>query len=273
MKKHLVVVSDQHIGCKLGLCPPRGVRLDDGGRYVPSAAQKRVYKMWDYFWMKTVPDVCGKRGFTLVLNGDAIDGTHHGATTPITHNLTVQIDMAKDLLGPYTERANALYMVRGTEAHVGKSGALEEALAISLGAELAEDGRHAGYEWWFDLGGMTVNVMHHISCTGTAAYETTALMREITNANTESARWGEQAPDILIRSHRHRHSEIKLPCARGDAVAFTTAAWQLKTPFVYRTGMKFSPVQLGGSIVTVENGKTYTHHETWTIGRPEAIKL
>ena len=44
MRELWAVVSDLHCGSTLGLCPPEGVQLDDGGQYLPSAAQKAL---WD----------------------------------------------------------------------------------------------------------------------------------------------------------------------------------------------------------------------------------
>ena len=41
--KQVVVVSDIHCGCRLGLCPKEGVALDDGGLYMPSRIQKKVW--------------------------------------------------------------------------------------------------------------------------------------------------------------------------------------------------------------------------------------
>ena len=48
-RKHLnnlVVVSDLHAGCRVGLCPPDGARMDDGGRYRPSRLQRKMWRMW-----------------------------------------------------------------------------------------------------------------------------------------------------------------------------------------------------------------------------------
>ena len=35
MTRNLIAISDQHCGSQLGLCPPDGVRLDEGGVYKP----------------------------------------------------------------------------------------------------------------------------------------------------------------------------------------------------------------------------------------------
>jgi len=52
---NLVVVSDTHCGCRLGLCPPGGVFMDEGGMYKPSKLQRKIWKMWREFWDEFVP--------------------------------------------------------------------------------------------------------------------------------------------------------------------------------------------------------------------------
>ncbi|GAF68288.1 unnamed protein product, partial [marine sediment metagenome] len=74
---NLIVVSDLHCGCRLGLCHPKGVYLDDGGTYLPSKIQKKVWKWWREFWDEWVPTITRGEPWDLVVNGDALDGVHH----------------------------------------------------------------------------------------------------------------------------------------------------------------------------------------------------
>ena len=129
----LVVVSDLHAGCRLGLCPSGGVTLDDGGIYLPSGLQLKLWGMWREFWEDFVPEATDGEPWGLVVNGDAIDGVHHGTTTQVSHNVLDQVRMAHEILAPVVARSAGYYHVRGTEAHAGKSGHLEEQLAESLG--------------------------------------------------------------------------------------------------------------------------------------------
>ena len=120
-----IFISDIHAGCQLGLCPPR-VKLDSGGSYHHSDLQKKVWAMWKHFNNKWIPMVTKGEPFVLVMNGDAIDGVHHGSKTQISHNITDQKNIAYEILAPLVERAEKYFHVRGTEAHVGKSAEHEE---------------------------------------------------------------------------------------------------------------------------------------------------
>jgi len=46
---NLIVVSDIHCGCKLGLCPPGDIPLDEGF-YRASVLQQKVWGWWTEFW-------------------------------------------------------------------------------------------------------------------------------------------------------------------------------------------------------------------------------
>ena len=168
--KRLVVISDLHAGCRVGLCPPHGVTLDDGGQYFPSALQMKLWQMWRSFWDEFVPEATRGKPFDLVVNGDAIDGVHHGSTTQVSHNLADQLRIAHEILEPVVRRAENYYHVRGTEAHAGKSGATEEELARSLGAVTNRDGQSARFELWKRAGRHLVHVLHHLDGTGRHVY-------------------------------------------------------------------------------------------------------
>ena len=137
--RNLVVVSDTHCGCQLGLCPPT-VELDGGGHYNSSRLQNIVWNWWLEFWYEWVPHICHGEPFAVVFNGDLCDGSHHGSVTQITHNIKDQERIAISVLQPIAERAAAVYVIRGTEAHVGKSAQYEEATAKELGAIPDETG-------------------------------------------------------------------------------------------------------------------------------------
>lgn len=254
---NVVTISDQHFGCRMGLCPPAGIKLDDGGTYTPSRLQRVVWAWWREFWDEFVPETLGKEPFIVVNNGDVVDGVHHNSTTQISHNLLDQKRLALSVLQEVVERCEGRYYhIRGTEAHIGKSGVLEEEVAEQLGAIRNQDHQHARWELWLDLRGHLLHYLHHVGTTSSSAHESSAINAELTAAFNESARWNEKAPSVVIRSHRHRCLEVRVPVAGGWGSSIVTPAWQLKTPFAYKiAGARLSPPQIGG-IITRVNEKT-----------------
>ena len=258
MIDNLVVVSDLHAGCQFGLCPPNGVHLDGGGRYTPNTIQERVYGYWRHFWDKWVPHITEGQPYAVCVNGDSLDGIHHNSVHQISHNLAMQREYARSLLCELAERCRDMgtpfWVVRGTEAHVGQSGQDEEELARDLGARENEFGQHARHELWVYVGPWLGHVMHHVGTTGSQHYETTGVHKELTESFTEAARWGEQPPDFIVRSHRHRMIRTELPTRNGNAFSVVTPGWQAKTPFTYRVaGGRITQPQFGG--ICIRNGE------------------
>ncbi len=271
---NLIVISDLHCGCKLGLCPPGPVHLDDGGVYHPSKVQEKVWGMWKEFWDTWVPLATHGEPFAVVVNGDSIDGVHHGSVSQISHNLLDQVRIAQVVLKPVIKLCGGrFYMVRGTEVHVGQSGCEEERLAESLGSIPDDDGRYARYELWARVGKGLVHCMHHIGTTGCSHYESSAVLKELTESYAEAGRNRMEPPDVVVRSHRHRHIEVEVPTKLGYGYSFTTAGWQLKTPHVYKIpGGRVTTPQIGGSLIRQGDEDLYTRHFVKNIGRSKVVE-
>lgn len=257
--RQVVVVSDLHCGCQVGLCPPR-VRLDSGGTWRRGPTQEFIGQVWDKLWNVWVPNATRGEPFAVVINGDAMDGAHHGSKTQITQNLADQENIAYEMLAPVMDKCKGnLYVVRGTEAHVGQCAENEERLARRLGAIQNQIGNHSDYELWMDLAGKQVHFTHHIGTTSRVAYETSALMGEFAEMCVDAALSHRQPPDVVVRSHRHRHIEVRKPSANVYGITFTTAAWQARTPYVWKVARVGDP-QFGGSLIRVGDEEIYTRH-------------
>lgn len=268
--QNLVVISDTHCGCQLALCPPGGARLDNGGVYKPSTMQRKMWKMWRYFWDVWVPEVTEGEPYDLLHNGDIIDGTHHNSTSQISHNLRDQAAIAESVMAPEIAKARKYYHVRGTEVHVGQSAAEEERIAKILGAVPNADGQYARYDLWKRVGKGLIHALHHIGATGSQAYEATALHKEYTESLIEAARTGREPPHLIVRSHRHRSMKTEIPTHWGRGTGIITPAWQGKTPFVWKIpGGRLTTPQFGGILIrwSKKSKFLYTRERIWTIDR------
>ena len=269
---NLIVISDTHCGCQYGLCPPN-VKLDGGGHYHLSALQRHLWGWWNLFWADWVPVVTRNEPFAVCANGDLMDHKHHNSTTQISQNPSDQRKIAKQVFEPIVKNCNGLFFVtRGTEAHTGKSGHIEETLAEELGAVPDEVGNYARYDLNIRIGDALCNILHHIGTTGSQHYETTAVTKELTEAFTESARWGDEPFDVVVRSHRHRFSEVRLATAKGYGYSMVTPAWQGKTPFAYRVpGGRMARPQFGGVLIRQGDEEFYTRNKVWTLPRTKTV--
>lgn len=273
LPRNVVVISDTHVGGRTALCPPV-VHLDDGGVYTPSKQQKILYGWWREFWDEFVPHVTKGEPYVVVHNGDCVDGAPHGSVAQVSHLMDDQVIAAVDLMNPIVrnKKVQAYYHIRGTEAHIGKSGELEERTAKTLGAVKDDDGRFARWELWLRMGDdkneHLVHFLHHIGSTGSTHYESSAVMAELAAELTEAARWGERPASAIVRSHRHRSIEVRIPSSHGWRFAVVTPAFQLKTPFAYKIpGARLAPSQIGGIVLRVVDGYLFTVPFVKTIAR------
>jgi hypothetical protein len=274
-RRNIIAISDTHSGCRLALCPPDPVPLDDGGFYHASAFQLKMWAFWRHFFDVWVPEVTRGEPYDLVHNGDCIDGVHHNSTTQISHNIEDQLTLAEMILRPEVERCRArggtYFHIRGTGAHVGQSSVWEEMLAKRLGAKPNAEGQHARYDLWKRVGdskGPLVHFLHHIGTTSSAAHEASAVNAEMTAEYVEAARWGKRPPDFIVRSHRHRCIAVDMDSSRGYAAAIVTPAWQGKTPYAWKiAGARLSQPQFGGIVIRQGDEEFFYRRKVWSIDR------
>ena len=252
--------------------------MDDGGTYLPSTLQRAIWQYWRTFWDEFVPSVVNGESYAIVTNGDVVEGVHHRATTPISHNLGDQADIAYRCLAPLVDKAKGgFYMVRGTEAHVTSSAREEENLAQRLGAIPYEEGQHARWDLWARVGPKLIHFLHHISTTGSQSYEATGVHKELVEECVEAGRWRRDPPDAIVRSHRHRHIETAIPTGTdtgriGKAFAVVTPAWQGKTPFTWKIpGGRLATPQFGGIVLRYHRDVLYSRECVWTVQRSKEV--
>lgn len=269
----MVVTSDHHVGSTSGLCSPAGIKIAGGGYYYPNKFQEAVHQFWEDFWTEFVPSVTADADLKAnVLNGDLIEGLHHNRYGVVTSTWEEQSQAALDLLGPRMGKGQAVFVVRGTEAHANTGAEAEERIAKGLGAERNGGDEHSAWQWWIEMGGLVFQLAHHIGVTSSAAYESSAPMREMVAGLVEAAQWKQPLPHVFVRSHRHRFIEIPLPAADGRIRLVITPGWQLRTPFVERIDRLRMP-HIGGVVFIVKDGKCQVHEKLYPLPGPEPHRL
>lgn len=254
----IAIVGDIHSNSTVALAPPR-VRLDDGGEYVSSAPQRWIWRRWLEFWKEVGERRAADGGpLYVILNGELADDNHHHTTQLITRNPADQLKVALQVLEPVRgllRDGDRLFVTRGTEAHSGVSGSMDETLARELGAEpAAADGPVSWWQLRAEFCGLRLDVAHHPPGGGGRRPWTSANFAATLAAMTffESAARGERPPDLLIRGHVHR------PGDSYDAYAVRALilpSWQLSTAYGYRIGGGTLPV--GGAYIVCRARNEY----------------
>lgn len=259
----LVAMGDLHAGGTTAVCPPDGIELDDGGRMMPNKVQRWLYACWEECWrvrFRALYEQHRPERFTLILNGDLTDGIHHHS--PQTAPLAGQHFRAAHRLlelGPLQYKPDYVHLIRGTEAHVGRAGELEEGIARTLKAEgvpMVEDpdtGQVSSYWRRIDVEGVKIDVRHH-GRMGQRAHTRGPYERWYAqDIELEHRLDGIEPPGLALRSHLHRYGDS------GKSHRWTTRlvalpCWQMMTSYAHRiTAESLSDV--GAVVFVVKDGR------------------
>lgn len=250
MRRVMAVVSDLHCGSTVGLHPDTPTALDDGGSYQPTPAQRWLWDRWLLFWADVKAAATGAQ-LTVLVNGDHLDGDHHGTTQIVSRNPLVQADIALRCWDPILAlNPDHVVLVRGTEAHVGQSASGEEGLAKALASRGAPILRTptGQYSWWHfvgELGPCRVSATHHGRIGQRPWTKGSVSSNLAATIFYEHAVRGERHPDLALRSHYHRTADS------GDSHpvrVIQTPAWQLASSFAFKVAAE-SLADLGGLLV------------------------
>lgn len=241
----IAACGDLHSGSTVALAPPDPIELDDGGHYTPSKIQRWLWSLWEEAWGEfygRMLDTYQPDTQTLVINGDAVDGDHHRTPQIVSPLEGIHLRIAHECLrrGPLQHGFDAVHVIRGTESHVGRSGALEEGLARALekqhGVPIVHDpdtGTRTSYWRRLDIDGVRIDLRHH------------GRMGQRSHTKDSYIRWyaqdiwlahlrdGDEPPDLAIRSHNHQYADSgrlhKMPVR-----VVALPAWQLLTAWTHK---------------------------------------
>ena len=252
----MVVWGDTHPNSTLGLCPPGGIRLDDGGTYLPSGAQAAIGKAFLDFMGRAwrLKKRLGAFAFGL-FGGDGSDDNIHSKTQLATVNEAVIVDAGVAVMEPALDVVDALAYLRGTPAHVHGGGALEEMVARRLAEKIGERmvrddfGRCSHWVLKRSFHGLRGVFAHHTPTTATrpwtvpggAARTAAMLVDDYADARR-------QVPDFGVFFHCH-HYEYSGD-SRRTRVWFCPP-WQICTEFGHRTGFGARMAPVGGILLVI----------------------
>ena len=277
----VVIAGDLHCGSTVGLCPPDGLELDDGGHYVASPAQLWLWERWEKAWSKVKRRTRGKNcRFHLVLNGDLIDGDHH-RTSQIASVLTgIHFRCAmKSLEVPLSLKPYSVHVNRGTPSHVGRSGEVEEGIARALSQEgwpVIKDpdtGQYSSYRRRLDMGRRAHTTRGYASLYSFDIWAEQMLeaQRAMNSSDTPLEAFNERRPpDIAVRSHNHRYVDSGHDY-RGLTRVIAAPAWQLATEFVHRIAAE-ALADIGLVMIIIKDGQLTVEPLLFMPDRPSLMR-
>lgn len=258
----LAVVSDVHCGSTVAVCPPK-IELDDGGEYVASKAQRWLWQGWLSFW-SAVDATRNELSADLytVFNGDLTEGFHHGTTQILTGNPTAQSRVVDACMSPVLElEPEKMFFVRGTAAHVGKSAAYEERIALGLWKDkrpVQKDPDTGTASWWhlpMEIQGRRLSFAHHgrMGQRPWTKHNIPALLAH--QIFMERATRELPHHHLAVRSHFHTFVDTH---EVSPTRLIQTPAWQLHTEYAWKA-VPENLADIGGIIIAIQDGHLNVH--------------
>jgi len=251
MKTAVIAVGDLHVNSTVAISKPV-VNLDDGGTYRASKSQRALWYSWLDFWQSVEELDVDRR--VLVLKGDIgeLDAKRR-STQLITINKATVLSMVIDVLEPALMLADRIIVIRGTMAHTGKSGWLEETLADDLDNVIHNE--HSA-SWWHFRGtveGVRFDISHHAQMGGLPWTEKNAANKIASIIEHRYAvKMKQPIPHIALRSHNHKRSDSG---DNSECLAVCLPCWSSTTEFGYRIGRENDLPDIGGDVYICENGE------------------
>lgn len=242
---------------------PGGVYLDDGGQHRASKGQRWLWKNWLDFWAKVGSAARARDAQVIgIFNGDLVDvNGKHQQSQNISQNRSDVLEMAVDVLEPALDVVDTHFVVRGTAAHVGSSGEMEDIIAIDTGAEGPGKGQHSWWELILEIDGVKFDIRHHGPLGRLDHTAGNALNRRATEIMSLYWTDGQRIPDIAVQSHNHRFATSS---DSYPVKVFAMPAWQLSTEFVKRISI-IKPADIGGIWFDLDKGSWQQQVELYPI--------
>ena len=253
----LVKMGDTHSGSTTALFPNYQMifKLDEKNSkpYSPSTYQVGMYEHFMKCALFTRERAVGKK-IKVVMNGDAIDGNHHGTQQIITGNpkdhSKIHVELMENFLdacGFSVKNGDELYYISGTESHTGwEEYGIAERMQV-WGARYTDELRLKvnGRNFWFT---------HQGPKPGKGTNEGNPLRNFAKDVYWDSIKEKKEPPHMISTSHFHKSSYESY----NDSYAHTVhievlPSWQMKTRF----GIGVSPFQrndigMAFNVVTAE---------------------
>ncbi len=252
-----VLLSDMHTGSNKALfLASHWQSKKTGVNHSPTNEQIGIRKQWDKFTQETAKARKGKK-VRLVMDGDAIDGVHHGgfdlcSSDPLEHaDIHIQL-MAQFQKSIGWQRGDELYYVKGTEVHVNdwENYVGDELNAVSVSDFLRLDTN--GVVSWF---------VHHGKGAGMGDSEGNAIRNWLKAIRNEAMKDNTETPDIIYTGHVHQPTYSTYTYRNSmqfrNMHGIVLPSWQLKTRYAWKVA-PVSKNRIGGVLHEIKADGTIT---------------
>lgn len=252
----IVLLSDQHVGSVWAWAPEKDDDRD--GRENARWFRNWVRKQWAEF-CEWLPSAAGDNYIT-VLNGDLIEGVHHGGHELLSKSWAAQCRWAKEMLAPVIR--GPVYIVKGTECHTHDD---EDEIASAMDAAKFHVVKST-YGVAHDCARIEVNglmhwIRHHSGVPGRRWTAEGAVANHLADVRIDAMTAGHRPPDVLCVAHGHQFSEAQGQCG---GMAIRTPSWKGIDRYTHKASRAEVPC-VGGVVLDYRQcqPKEFPHVRKW----------
>ena len=184
-----------------------------------------------------------------VFGGDMIEADIKDRQVPMhSRKMKTIRDLFTDTAVPATKISRRLFMVRGTQAHVGDE---EETIAADLNCEMHPDSKsYSAHQWLINCDGVRFHIQHHGKLGRLPWTRANALNQKAIRLMVHYQLQRRTLPDVYIQAHNHAF-------ATGDKAnpILTIAAPGMSLPDDFSHRIDADLPDLGGLYFICEHGK------------------
>lgn len=248
----LIVVGDIHANSSVGVCPP-DIELDDGQFYGRSKTQKWLWDCWIDFCEKVKKEKKGK--LVVVVAGEVADAPYKYASHQyVSQDKFIAQDIGIRVLEPLANMADYLYITRGTEAHVGKSSGLDNAIAGDFTniVKNPDTGQPSWYWLPLQIENVKCDIAHHTQMGNMGWTQRNYATYTASKILFECAEKGRDVPQLVFRQHVHRWADSydnfdNIRCIIGGCWVGSTSHTNKIKPGAL--------AEIGGTMTFIDNDK------------------
>lgn len=273
-KALIVVVNDLHQGSPFALAPARW-RRPEGNELPLNELQHQILEHYVHCWQRIRMMRRGAR-LIVVVDGDVVEGQHHGSTQTVISNIATQEAMAVAVIESGLQiakfnpaKGDSIRFVSGSDAHDGQDGqSMERVARAVLGLDPQDSTRASSNILQLSVNGTRFDFTHKPGSgpgnrNHTKGNSFTAWLKSLYDIALES---GKQPPRYVITAHHHEYLRRDAYRADGNVAVtgYIAPAWKVKDSFVHMVA-PFALSNVGMLVFEVAADGKVTEHNDWRI--------
>ena len=245
---------------------------DDGQVIYPSKSQRWLREQWLDLWRR-IDRLSTELNAPIHshINGDWVDINKHSKYQLIDFNDDTIVQWGIETVEPLRKVSDVVFVERGTEAHTGGVGHLEEMAARLIDAE--KDPNTGRYSWWYFEGEcdkLRYTVTHHPGTNSMRPWTQGGGANRAAAMVTYAYYGAAWMPELAIFNHVH-HNEDSYD--NHPVRAVFNRAWQLDTAYSHRLGFGKYKSTIGATVIIVNGARWELKKIEYALPRAQPWKI